>query len=410
MSLFNNSKKTKTGNIYPTLFIHGFVGWGENDSISIKFPYWGFGTEKALLPHLRSKGYEVYAPSLGPFTGAWDRCCELWAQLNGGTVDYGKVHSEKHGHPRFGRTYDKPLIPDFGYGKGHEKINIIGHSFGGPTVIEFSNLLINGCKEEIEGTPADELSQLFKGGNGDLLHTVTTLSGVNNGTTFASWLHSFGVKFIAGATLFFTSIVSDTKFTNKFDVRIDNWGLQVDPAVRIENKLKNPLFHLKKMKRYNDNKFDNIGYEMQIRYCMERNEHAVVNPSTYYFARTSCVSEPVKKGRHVVTDKENVSALCRGISRITGTSITRRDAKKYGVDETWLSNDGFVNTIAMRGPLSLPSKNWVGDENLSDVKSGIWYNFEPEYRDHISWMGMGVEKEEFFRYYEDMLNMFSELK
>ncbi len=395
---------------YPTIFVHGFVGWGERDGVSKLFPYWGFGKKKALLPHLRLKGYEVYAPSIGPFTGAWDRCCELWAQINGGTVDYGKVHSEKHGHPRYGRTYEKPLIPNWGTGKGHEKINIIGHSFGGPTVIEFSNLLINGCKEEIEGTPADELSPLFKGGNGDLLHTVTTLSGVNNGTTFASWLRSFGVKLIAGTTLFFTSIVNDTRFTSVFDVRTDAWGLQVDPAKRKVNEFKNPLLHLKKMKHYNDNKFDNIGYEMQIRYCMERNEHAVVSPNTYYFARTSCVSNKNEKGKHLVTDKEHTNILCRGISHITGSSITKRDAKLYGVDKMWLPNDGFVNTVAMKGPMSLPSEDWDDTKPLCDVKSGIWYNFAPEYRDHISWMGLNVEKEEFFKYYEDMLDMFAELK
>lgn len=395
---------------YPTIFVAGFVGWGERDGVNKLFPYWGFGRKKALLPHLRLKGYEVYAPSIGPFTGAWDRCCELWAQINGGTVDYGKVHSEKHGHPRYGRTYEKPLIPDLGTGKGHEKINIIGHSFGGPTVIEFSNLLINGCKEEIEGTPADELSPLFKGGNGDLLHTVTTLSGVNNGTTFASWLRSFGVKLIAGTTLFFTSIVSDTRFTSVFDVRTDAWGLQVDPAKRRVNEFKDPFVLLRKMKQYNDNKFDNIGYEMQIRYCMERNEHATVNPNTYYFARTSCVSEEVKKGKHLVTDEQNTNVLCRVISHITGSSITKRDAKLYGVDETWLPNDGFVNTESMKGPMSLPSEDWDDTKSLSEVKSGIWYNFAPEYRDHISWMGLNVEKRDFFKYYEDMLDMFAGLK
>ena len=46
--------------------------------------------------------------------------------------------------------------------------------------------MANGCQEEVECTPANELSPLFVGGKGNLIHTVTTLSGVNNGTTFAS--------------------------------------------------------------------------------------------------------------------------------------------------------------------------------------------------------------------------------
>ena len=397
-------------NNYPTVMIHGLASWGAGDELDKIFHYWGFSITRDLISYLRRKGYEVYNPSTGPFNSAWDRSCEMYAQIMGGTVDYGKVHSEKYGHARYGRTYEKGLIEDWGKGGDHQKINILGHSFGGPTVIAFANLMAEGCQEEIDGTPADELSPLFKGGNGDLLHTVTTLSGVNNGTTFASWLRSFGVKLIAGTTLFFTSIINDTRFTSLFDVRTDTWGLQVDPAKRKVNEFKDPFSLLKKMKVYNDNKFDNIGYEMQIRYCMERNEHAAVNPNTYYFARTSCVSEKVKKGKHLVTDEQNTNVLCRTISHITGTSITKRDAKLYGVNETWHPNDGFVNTVAMRGPMSLPSEDWDETQPLTEVKSGIWYNFAPEYRDHISWMGLNIEKADYFKYFEDMLNMFAELK
>ena len=49
-------------------------------------------------------GIHTVAPSMGPFTSAWDRACEVYAQLVGGTVDYGKAHSEKYGHERYGRT------------------------------------------------------------------------------------------------------------------------------------------------------------------------------------------------------------------------------------------------------------------------------------------------------------------
>ena len=32
----------------------------------------------------------------------WDRAVELFYQIKGGTVDYGKEHSALHGHARFG--------------------------------------------------------------------------------------------------------------------------------------------------------------------------------------------------------------------------------------------------------------------------------------------------------------------
>ena len=157
------AKKLKNkNNQYPTVFVHGLGGFGSGDLTDMVFHYWGFSPKKNILQYLRKQGFEVYNPSLGPVNSGWDRTCELWAQLFGGTVDYGKVHSEKYGHARYGRTYAKGLIPDWGMPGKHEKINIIGHSFGGPTVKEIANLIANGSQEEINGTPAEELSDLFK--------------------------------------------------------------------------------------------------------------------------------------------------------------------------------------------------------------------------------------------------------
>jgi len=171
-------------NKYPTVLIHGFFGFGESDMIDKFMHYWGFRPDRNVAKHLVKTGHEVFYPSLGPFNSSWDRSCILYAYLFGGRVDYGKVHSEKYGHARYGRTYPG-VLKDWGKPGNHAKINIVGHSFGGPTVITFANLLTRGNAEEVAGTPADELSPLFKGGQGDLLHTVTTLTGVNNGTTLA---------------------------------------------------------------------------------------------------------------------------------------------------------------------------------------------------------------------------------
>ena len=42
----------------------------------------------------------------------WDRAVELFYQIKGGTVDYGKQHSARHGHSRFGRTFPG-LFPEW---------------------------------------------------------------------------------------------------------------------------------------------------------------------------------------------------------------------------------------------------------------------------------------------------------
>ena len=195
-------------NKYPTVFVHGYIGWGEGDPIADHLGYWGQG-KKNILAHLSSEGYEVHAPALGPYTSTWDRSCELYAYLFGGRVDFGKVHSEKYGHDRYGATYEG-VLKDLGKTEAHKKINLIGHSFGGPTVKVFTELMCRGFQEEIDGTDPEDLSPLFAGGHGDLIHSCTTLSGVNNGTTFdmlsrpVLWLATVGVlsnEMLLGAPL-----------------------------------------------------------------------------------------------------------------------------------------------------------------------------------------------------------------
>ena len=93
----------------------------------------------------------------------------------GGTVDYGKVHSEKYGHKRYGHTYDKPLVPDWGKldAEGKiKKINLIGHSFGSPTTRTLVELLTNGSEEERKATKEGSLSPLFEGGHGDMIELL----------------------------------------------------------------------------------------------------------------------------------------------------------------------------------------------------------------------------------------------
>lgn len=63
------------------------------------------GGFSSLRDILNDAGYEVYTPSIGPVASNWDRACELYAYLVGGTVDYGAYHSATNGHARYGRTF-----------------------------------------------------------------------------------------------------------------------------------------------------------------------------------------------------------------------------------------------------------------------------------------------------------------
>lgn len=90
-----------SGNHYPIVMVHGLFGWGGTEVLGLN--YWGGFS--SLRDILNNAGYEVYTPSIGPVASNWDRACELYAYLVGGTVDYGAYHSATNGHDRYGRTF-----------------------------------------------------------------------------------------------------------------------------------------------------------------------------------------------------------------------------------------------------------------------------------------------------------------
>ena len=96
------------------IFVHGLSGWGSYDEKYQKTPYWGMKGGD-LIAFLREKGFDSYAASVAPHGSAWDRACELYAQLSGTRVDYGKHHSLQNLHDRFGRDFSTcPLIDHWG--------------------------------------------------------------------------------------------------------------------------------------------------------------------------------------------------------------------------------------------------------------------------------------------------------
>ena len=74
------------------VFVHGLAGWGSYDSRCRRMPYWGMHGGD-VVEHLRGKGYDCVAASVDPMGSAWDRACELYAQLAGSRVDSGAAHT-----------------------------------------------------------------------------------------------------------------------------------------------------------------------------------------------------------------------------------------------------------------------------------------------------------------------------
>ena len=310
-------------NNYPCVFVHGLMGYGEQDFMDVVFPNWGLFNH-TFFKHLKEEGIETYHPSLGPINSAWDRVCILWAYLFGGRVDYGKVHSEKYGHARYGKEYPG-VLKDLGQTEAHKKMNLIGHSFGGPTVKTAASLFAFGSEEERNGTPAEELSPLFAGGHGDLLHTVTTLSGVNNGTTLASFFGNKGMSVANYALMGFFTLVGDTYFTKFIDYGTSQWGnMPFAEEVHVAH-IQNPLKYLDVFRTYDRNKtLDSIAHEMQIEVIQEAVNPTLQYPeNVYFFAHRADGTKPGKNG-NPVPDRNDMILPCWLVGQLTSRAMLKR--------------------------------------------------------------------------------------
>ena len=205
---------------YPTVYVHGLMGWGEHDQIYSAVPYWGLSTD--LMPYMTSKGYESYAASVGPLSSAWDRACELYAQLTGTTVDYGAAHAAEYGHARYGATYDKPLFAGWSASK---KINLVGHSFGGATIRLFLDILADGSAAEQAAAKAagTEVSPFFEGGKADWVYSLTTLAAPHNGTTFLECCDNMA-QFAAEASTAMAKLLGISDFKGVYDFQLEQFG------------------------------------------------------------------------------------------------------------------------------------------------------------------------------------------
>ena len=326
-------------NKYPYVYVHGLFGWGADEGIDGTLPYWG-AASCSLMDELNKLHYESYAASVGPMSSNWDRVCELYAQITGTRVDYGKAHSEKFNHSRYGRTYTKPMIEGWGEPDADgniKKINLVGHSFGGATVRLLAELMANGSEAERKAS-GDDVSDLFTGGKGDWIYSVTALAAPHNGTT---------------AYLIREEILKDINATAEERAVIAM--LTVATAPHLDRALS-----------------DSAEYDMDIDHAMAMNKNISTLENVYYFSYPCSVTKQNADGTHSPVDG-NINRLFRACSIRMG-KFTCTTKGGYVVDEKWFENDGLVSTYSALAPLNAPSTVYNGGK----VEAGVW-NIMPTY-------------------------------
>ncbi|MBQ1678724.1 MAG: hypothetical protein II062_04235 [Oscillospiraceae bacterium] len=346
------------------VFVHGLSGWGSYDSQYRALPYWGMRGGD-LMASLRSKGYACYAASVSPTGSAWDRACELYAQLAGTRTDYGRAHSAEYRHERFGPDFsERPLIPSW---DAQTRLVLLGHSFGGVTVRLLAALLARGDAAEREAGGSD-LSPLFAGGLGSRVCSVVTLAAPTNGTTAYE-------------------LFLDPDF-DPGRVPVPAWSRGLARLMSTGTK---PRTDGRDPRDYAD-------YDMEIDHALALNRRIGAEPEVYYFSVPCSFTEARPDGTH--HPKRGMEPLFVMRSCQMGAYAGKTPAG-VPLDEGWRENDGLVNTISARAPFGAASR----DLDPASIAPGIW-NVLPTYNgDHMALQGGLTHRHDVLDFYLALLKL-----
>lgn len=367
---------------HPYVFVNGLFGYGPESLIYGYMPYFG-SAEGSLIKLMNEKGFYACEASAGPLSSAWDRACELYAMLVGGKVDYGKAHSEKYGHARYGRSFEKPLVS--GWGRPDEsgkprKINLVGHSFGGTTARLLACLLYSGCEAERKASEGSELSPLFEGGHTGLIHSITTCASPHNGMTLFDSMGEFGEK-VEYASFNLANFFANTPISEFYDCRLDQFGLTRAPGSTAKvSRDKAKALSVKNSK-------DNAFYDLSIKGAAELNAHLFCVPDIYYFSYSAKKTKKELAGRYHKAIKDTWLPYMITSSYIGHYDIDLNRGIK--LDSRWFENDGIVNSYSALAPLGEPA---TAVATAKVLRTGIWYKMGTLDMAHTEFCGHRTDK------------------
>jgi triacylglycerol lipase len=355
-------------NNYPIVLIHGFMGWGPEEMGG--YNYWGGREDFAQM--LRDEGHTVFTVSVGPVSSNWERAIEIYTQLKGGRVDYGKAHAEKFNiiQKPDGKVYES-LYPEW---DENHPVHLVGHSMGGQTSRMLQYLLIQEIVVNAE-TGELEKSDLLGQSHSNQIRSITSIATPHNGTTLADVVTKT-IPFVQ----YFVGVagVAGTRF---YDFDLEQWGFS-------RGKDETWTGYVKRMRTHDAWASKNMSsWDLSIEGAKEQNGFLLADPDVYYFSiSTSTTEKKDDSAFHIPI--EGTSILTRTRSKILGSRVGYW-ADGTPTDSTWYENDGIVNTCSMAGPTTGingadPIVNY--DENDLLIP-GQWYARGPIQMDHWNIMG-----------------------
>lgn len=365
----------------PVVLVHGFLGFGPDEFQKSGFNYWGGYGDIAAHMQVYRGPHTVVAAAVSPIASNWDRAAELYAQIKGGCVDYGKAHVAAQGVP--GQVQKPPgkcwaadprdnphayplaLYPQ--WGREHP-IHMIGHSQGGTTIRALIQLLEHGAMTD-EGDGA-----LFKGGKKGWIRSATTISAPHNGTTLSDAV----LNILPNVPIVLRDILRN---------RAASWELAPDGAREFNRwALTSPSVY-----------YFSVGTVATASgsWCCNGTDRAIapIQTTAFQYARTDMM--PYFKsfaGEWIVP-----SPAQRGMG-----SYTVNVPNRVRIDSDWFPSDGVVNTVSMRAPGGHPVRDYNGT-----ALRGTW-NFLGNYPgyDHfdiLNWPNQGPSADPLYDRISDIL-------
>ncbi len=388
-------------NKYPYVYVHGLFGWGADEGIDDTLPYWG-SASCSLMDELNKLHYESYAASVGPMSSNWDRVCELYAQITGTRVDYGKAHSEKFNHSRYGRTYTKPMIEGWGEPDADgniKKINLVGHSFGGATVRTLTALLAYGSEDEQAATSPDDISPLFTGGKGNYINSVTTLCAPHNGTTLAYIIDGMNMAELGKAACYaYAGLMGRSKLNGYVDFHLEQFGLTPIPG---DGSTPEEAFIKAFMTIMTHT--DTAADDMYPERAEEINKFSKPVDGVYYFSYSYQTTRKTLAGTQVPKIKTLV--VLRPSATLLG-AYSKNLFSDYKIDASWLPNDGLVNVVSARYPFTDEHEDYTPGMELETAK---WYVMPTREGDHGTVIGMQCTKSQTLKFYYELTDLIESL-
>lgn len=363
----------------PIILVHGFNGYASGTGpITGKGNYWG-GDRLKIIQDYRAKGYNVMETSVSAFGSNYDRAVELYYYIKGGRVDYGAAHAAKYGHERYGKTY-AGAYKDW---KPGQKIHLIGHSMGGQTIRYLEELLRHGSPEEVEYQKqhGGDISPLYKGGQDNMISSITTIATPHNGTHAADLL---GNEEIIRQVAYDYARSKGNKLSH-VDVGLSQWGLKQ----REDETLVQYIQRVKQSKLWTTK--DNGFYDLTTEGTDILNQKTSLNPNIVYKTYQGESTRPGPNG----TQKADVNMNI-------GYTLTANTIGKVK-DKAWRENDGLVSVISGQYPL-----NQAHTSATDQVQKGVWQVTPVKHNwDHGDFVGtdtseVRISKEELEDFWDNM--------